>query len=169
MPVAAEDESLFAPTMQVGTNALHRVGVGALRRWMIKGCDIALYAPRGVSRARVLEDIPRCLELHYVHALRPDQFAAAAWDALRRTYRTDELVPLTPRIERLHKLYRPVAKGDRYQLIHEPGVGTHLWLNGDLLGTVAGADFAAAYFGVWLGKEPLDKGLRGDLVKGLKP
>jgi len=32
--------------------------------------------------------------------------------------------------------------------------------------TIEGAYFAAAYFGVWLGREPIDEKLRRDLLAG---
>jgi hypothetical protein len=61
-------------------------------------------------------------------------------------------------------LYRDVKPGDRYALTYVPGVGTELALNGTRLGTVAGADFAAAVFAIWLGPKAIDDSLKTQLL-----
>jgi hypothetical protein len=45
-----------------------------------------------------------------------------------------------------------------------PGRGTTVSLNGEPLVEVEGADFARAYFGIWLGDDPMDRGLRKALL-----
>ena len=47
-----------------------------------------------------------------------------------------------------------------------PGRGTELALNGTPLAVIEGADFAAAYFGIWLGPNSIDDRLKRDLLKG---
>jgi hypothetical protein len=37
-------------------------------------------------------------------------------------------------------------------------------LNGITKGVIEGADFAAAYFAIWLGQKPLDRSLRDQLL-----
>jgi hypothetical protein len=66
----------------------------------------------------------------------------------------------------MHALYRDVKPGDRCSLTYLPGVGTWLTLNGQILGTVAGAEFAAAYFAIWFGQQPMDASLKRKLLGG---
>ncbi|MBK9111219.1 MAG: chalcone isomerase family protein [Nitrospira sp.] len=54
--------------------------------------------------------------------------------------------------------------GDRYGLTYLPGVGTELALNGERKGIVEGADFAAAYFAIWLGPDPINEALKEGLT-----
>ena len=63
-------------------------------------------------------------------------------------------------------MYRDVNPGDRYARTYVPDQGTELSYNGQPLITIQGADFAAAYFGIWLGKDPIDKDMRSRLIKG---
>jgi hypothetical protein len=159
----------FPETTQVEGHTLQLSGVGALQKWMIKGCDIALYVPAETARKDLLNGaVPRCLELRYVHSIRADQFARAAWDTLHRNINQTQLARLRPSINRLHAMYRDVKPQDCYRLCYAPGKGTTLMLNGKPLGTVAGAAFASAYFGVWLGDLPLDMRLKAKLVAGTK-
>jgi hypothetical protein len=51
-----------------------------------------------------------------------------------------------------------------YSLTHLPGTGTLLALNGTLIGVIDGADFAEAYFRIWLGDRPIDVSLRDQLL-----
>jgi hypothetical protein len=39
-------------------------------------------------------------------------------------------------------------------------------IKGSPLVTIDGADFTAAYFGIWLGREPTDEKLKRDLLAG---
>ena len=75
------------------------------------------------------------------------------------------LSSLRPHIDRLHTLYQDVKPGDRYSLTYVPGVGTELALNGESKGTIEGADFASAYFAIWLGPKPINPSLRSQLLK----
>ena len=68
------------------------------------------------------------------------------------------------RIDALHRAYRDVRPDDRYSLTYLPDVGTELRLNNELLASIPGNDFAEAYFGIWLGNQPLDEGLRDELL-----
>ena len=65
----------------------------------------------------------------------------------------------------MHAAYRGVEAGDRYALTYRPGAGTELALNGEPLVSVEGADFAAAYFAIWLGPAPADERLKRDLLE----
>lgn len=56
--------------------------------------------------------------------------------------------------------------GDRGTLTYLPGRGTELTLNGRPLALIEGADFARAYFDIWLGPDPIDAGLRDALLGG---
>jgi hypothetical protein len=61
--------------------------------------------------------------------------------------------------------FQDVKPGDRYSINYLPEQGTELRLNEQLLGQVPGADFAVAYFGIWLGAEPISKDFRNRLLE----
>ena len=73
----------------------------------------------------------------------------------------------TPRrleLEEFNTFYQDVQPGDRYALTYRPGSGTELSLNGTPLGLIAGDDFAAAVFAIWLGTDPIDTDFRDALL-----
>ncbi len=121
--------------------------------------DAALYGPAELpSRALAETTATACLVIEYRMDVSAARLREAAETVLRR--QQADLAPLAARIERLHAAYRDVAEGDRFALCHAPGPGTTLLLNGEELVTVAGDDFARAYFGIWLGEEPIAPPLR---------
>jgi hypothetical protein len=46
-----------------------------------------------------------------------------------------------------------------------PRRGTELSYNGKPLVLIEGADFASAYFAIWLGRNPIDKDLKKQLIR----
>lgn len=131
---------------------------------VIKAYAIALYLPEGKGIDSLQGDVPRRLELSYRVPIKGPDFGKGAAPILKRQHPPELLARLQPRIDRINALYRDVRPGDRYALTYLPGRGTELALNNQALGVIEGADFAAVYFGIWLGPKALDEGLRRELL-----
>ena len=140
----------------------------ALLRYLkvIRAYVAALYLPEGLPSSDALSDVPKRLELSYLVSIKGSDFGKGAAPVLERNLGLEQLAGLRARIERVNAAYRDVRPGDRYSLTYQPGRGTELALNGTPLVTIEGADFAAAYFGIWLGREPIDEKLKRDLLAG---
>lgn len=157
----------FTERQQIENTPLLLNNVGLLRyRVLIKAYVAALYLGEGVQANAVLTDVPKRLELHYFWAINGPDFGKAADAILADNVSAETLQSLRSRLDRLHALYENVKPGDRYSLTYIPGRGTELALNGISKGTIEGADFAAAYFAIWLGQKPLDRSLRDQLLAG---
>ncbi len=155
----------FPERHQIESTPLLLNNVGLLRyRLVIKAYVAALYLGEGVRPDAVLSDVPKRLELHYFWGIAGPDFGKAADKILADNVSAETLQPLRSRLERLHALYEDVKPGDRYSLTYIPGRGTELALNGTPKGVIEGADFAAAYFAIWLGHNPLDRSLRDQLL-----
>ncbi len=104
-----------------------------------------------------LDEFPKELEFEYVRKIGSEQLVGAADKILRKNVSPAELAKLESQIEELNAAYRDVGRGDRYTLRYEPGKGTSLLLNGDVIHEVPGDDFHRIYFSIWLGPEsPFD-------------
>jgi hypothetical protein len=158
----------FAERVEVGGQDLTLRGLGLLRwRALFKGYVAALYLDPGTPAEAVLGDVPKRLEIEYFWSIGGRAFGEAADRLLARSLDPAALAALRPRLDEVHRLYRDVEPGDRYSLTYLPGDGLELALNGEPLGRVPGADLAAAYFGIWLGPEPIDASLRRELLAGI--
>ena len=164
-PTLADPRAAFAPEITVHGQTLPLRGTGRLV-WMrvVTIYDAALYLPADVPGKDVLRDVPKRLELRYHISIKGEKFGESAVPFLEKNVPREELARLKPRIEQLNGLYRDVKEGDRYALTYAPGKGTALSLNNEPLGTIEGADFAAAYFTIWLGAKPISDTMRDDLI-----
>ena len=137
-----------------------------LLRWLniFKVYVAALYLPESDAPNDVLADIPKRLEISYLVSIPGPDFGKGAEAILERNNTPEVLARLRGRIDQINAVYRDVRPGDRYALTYVPGQGTELSYNGQPLITIQGADFAAAYFGIWLGKDPIDLKMRSRLI-----
>jgi len=147
-----------------GTGEIHYLG-------FIKVYDATLFAPPDAMRDNVLaDDCSRCLKLDYAVNLSVDNFIEAAETVLKKQHNETILTSIKPQLDLLHQNYRDVKKNDSYTLCYDAaGQQTSLVLNGNTLVTIPSTQFAAIYFGIWLGKEnPIDQNLRSQLLAGLR-
>ena len=126
----------------------------------------ALYLGPGGDPSRVLDDVPKRLEIQYLRGFTAEQFRKATEVKIADNVDAEALERLRPQIDELNALYRNVEQGDRYALTYLPGKGTELSYNGRPLGRVEGAEFASAVFAIWLGPSPVDEGLKRELLGG---
>jgi hypothetical protein len=169
LPIPAQaltiENVTFTDSIAIGEKPVSLRGA-ALLRWLklVKVYVAALYLPEQAKPSEALSDIPKRLEISYLVAIKGADFGPAAEPILARNVSGAELKRLRHRIDRLNAAYRDIKPGDRYALTYQPGKGTELSLNGEPLVTIEGADFAAAYFGIWLGHKPLDDNLKKALL-----
>jgi len=145
------------------------VGAGHAKFLTMDVYTAVLYAQTDKPRLRhdaILDDVPKCLVIHYHRPLKKELIARTAERQLRKNPEID-LMTIKERLLEFHAAYRDVKAGDRYALEYSKSKGTRLILNGVEQIAVPGQDFAKAYFEIWLSKHPLDKGLRNALLKDM--
>ena len=155
----------FATQKQLQDQALQLRGAGVLRYMVfIKAYAGALYLPEGVPSEMALSDVTKVLEVEYFHALKGKDFGPATIDGVAKNVSKETMAALQDQIAYHNSLYVDIEPGDRYSLSYTPGQGTVLALNGKPLGTIEGADFAAALFSIWLGPNPADADFKAALL-----
>ncbi len=169
MPAAAaKADAGFRPVIAVDKTMLYLRGTGRLKwKGLITVYDLGLYLPRDLPSTDVFLDAPKMLEFRYSVSIKAGEFGEAAAPYLAENVPPAELAKLQNRINAINSLYRDVKSGDRYTLTYLPGKGTELAWNGTVLGVISGADFAAAYFRIWLGEHPISESMRRSLLQPL--
>ena len=165
---AAELEGLhFAERVRVEEHELDLRGLALLRyRIVFRAYVAAFYLPPQTPSDAALSDVPKRLEIEYFWALEGADIARLGEEIVARNVSHADFEKLQERLSRIGAVYRDIQVGDRYALNYAPGVGTELALNGEPLVTIPGADFAKAYFSIWLGPRPLDEALKRSLLGG---
>jgi len=154
----------FQDSATVGGNVLQIRGAGLLKWLFFNVYVAALYLPPDVPGRNVLEDVPKKLEFHYLTDMDAEQFTESGEPLLLKNASADELAQIRVKIDAINSMYRDVKKGERYSLTYIPGKGTELVLNGQVLGRVEGYDFAAVYYRIWLGDNPVNDELKSLLL-----
>lgn len=155
----------FTPRIVASDVPMKLNGVGLKTVWRLYKVSVAaLYLGDGVKPSAVLSDVPKSLEIEYLHPISAHDFITLTQKLLRENVDQKTLDILKPRIDRFNALYRDVKLRDRYALTYTPGKGTLLELNGVELGVIEGNDFASAIFAMWFGPRPLSKSLKLELL-----
>jgi hypothetical protein len=168
MPVAAAtiEQTTFEDRVRIDQTLFKLNNVGVMRyRLVFKPFVAALYLGEDAHPKQVLNDVPKRLEIEYYYSLVGRDIATAGEKILAANISAEQLQALRPRINQMQGWYEDVKPGDRYTLTYIPGRGTELALNGKSKGIIEGADFAAAYFTIWLGTAPMDDWLKNQLLR----
>ena len=155
----------FSDTLVIDQAELKLNGVAVLKWAML--FDVyagALYLPAGVPGQTWSNDVAKRLELSYFREIESNGFAEASDKILQDNLLPAEYQALAKRLQAFYDFFQDVKPGDRYSINYIPEKGTELRLNEEPLGQVPGADFAAAYFGIWLGTDPISKEFRNRLL-----
>jgi len=81
-------------------------------------------------------------------------------DGFKNNLTSNELVIYKSQIDQFNNLFVSVKKGDVINLNFIPTTGTHVVMNGKIMGLVEGDAFFNALLKIWLGKVPADSDLK---------
>ena len=123
-----------------------------------------LYMPAKTPSDQVLQDVAKRLEIQYRYDISARDIVSAAQEILARNWSSEILAAEKDKLELINRTYVDVGPGDSYALTYLPDRGTELSLNGKEQVVIPGAQFGALMFSIWLGKEPLDAGLKDALL-----
>lgn len=162
---ACVNDDCFSRFSQVGTANLPMRGLYRFEYFFFPIYSIALYAPESVSTTEgILADIPKMLVIRYHHRFNRDQIIRGGNEMMKKNPEVN-FGSISSAVAQMDRLYmEAVHEEDEYEVSYVPGQGTSLYFNGELRGTVPGAEFAKAYFGIWLSRTPIDEEMRDALL-----
>lgn len=158
-------DSVFGPIYKDEHVLLSLSGVGVLKYLgFIRIYNGAFYLPPDVPGDKALEDVAKRLEVKYLRPFKAEDFGAATIAGIRKNLDPDAYRRIEARIHYHNSLYENIAPGDHVSLTYIPSIGTRVGINGNIKGTVLGADFATALFSLWLGDKPFDSSFKRALL-----
>lgn len=149
--------------MTLRGESLLRVG------YVFKVYQARLFVGEDHATANVQDDVPKRLEISYLRDIKAADIIRIGDETLQRQLPADQLAALQSRLQTINRWYTDVRDGDTYALTYVPGHGCELALNGTSLGVIEGADFARAYFGIWLDPRTSYKEFRRELLGERQP
>lgn len=77
-----------------------------------------------------------------------------------------KVAPIQSKMDELVKTFSkdPIEVGNIFDLVYVPGEGVKSYKNGELKTTIKGLDFKQALFGIWLSENPIQSGLKNNLL-----
>ncbi|HHO54716.1 MAG TPA: hypothetical protein ENK18_28550 [Deltaproteobacteria bacterium] len=166
---AAQAGELAGVTMpdqvSVGGTQLVLNGMGLREKYFIDVYVGGLYLPSKTTEAStaIEQDVAKRIIMHFVYSNVP---ADKMRDTFREGFSGVGATGLDDKIEQLNGWMTDLTSGDQVILDYVPGTGTTVTVKGQQKGTIAGADFMRALWGVYLGAKPPTNKLKAGLLSG---
>jgi len=124
--------------------------------------DVRLWVSDGFS-AEAFSQRPLAIEIEYARAIAGQRIAERSLEEMQR------IAPLSADqsaawLAAMRQAFPDVARGDRLTGLHRPGEGARFFHNGRLRAEIADADFARAFFAIWLSPKTSEPSLRLSLL-----
>ncbi len=168
-PHAAElDGVTFSDTAAVGGKTLALNGLGLRKAFVFAKVYVAglyLETKTKVAKDAIDTDEIKRISMRFVREVSHDQMN----EGMQNGFAITAPHSLTKEKAELKGFFnKPLKEGDVCDIDYVPGTGTTVTINGAKEGTIPGADFMRALWGIWLGENPPGgDGLRdGMLGKG---
>ncbi len=141
-------------------------GMGLRKKFIIKVYVAGLYVEQTSHDATEIVDADEVkrIDMHFLTNKATKKKMDAAWMEGFEKNSPQDFGKLKERVETFAGLFPDMKDGDVIELTIIPGEGTTAALNGEVKGTIEGADFAKALLKVWLGHEPPSEGLKEGLL-----
>ncbi|GHD63585.1 chalcone isomerase family protein [Jeongeupia chitinilytica] len=154
---------------EVAGQSLQLNGAGVRKKVVFDVYVASLYtgAKVGDAAAVIGATTPRRMELRMLREVSAGTMHESFVDGLQDNVSAGEMKRFAPQLDALDKVFREVktvAKGDVIQLDLLPGQGTKVTVRGKAYPLIAGDDFASALLSIWLGKTPVQAGLKAQLL-----
>ena len=160
----------YPDTLKAGTRDIVFNGAGIRTKAFLEMYAAALYLTQKQSNyVKIIEaDEPMAIRLNILsHLINSKNFIENTSAGFERSTKGNT-APIQTRIDMVCAVFKDqIRKGDVFDLIYVPGVGTAIYHNGKLKSTIEGLDLKKALFGIWIidkpwhGCEPLRRGMLG--------
>lgn len=157
-------EREFADTYFLGEKRLALRGGGLKRYLGFKTWISCLYLEEHLDSSNALSDVPKKIEIEYLLRIPSEEIARATYVGIKNNITKEEYLRIQDKINLANSLWPDVKRGDRYEVIYSPEQGTFFVFNGKLQRVIDGADFARAFFSIWIGNNPIDRRLRKQML-----
>ncbi|MFZ5471461.1 MAG: chalcone isomerase family protein [Myxococcota bacterium] len=140
-------------------------GMGLRKRLVFDVYVAGLYVetPSKNPQELIRSDQTKHIQLFMLRDLDAQQVARAIREGFEKNSAA-QMDQLEGRLRQLSGALEDVKRGEVLSLTYVPGEGTTLASKGEKLTVIEGEDFAHALFRVWLGENPVDRGLKRGLL-----
>src|SRR5215471_204456 len=147
----------FPDQIQVdGSNlALNGLGLRQATAFKVNVYVAALYVTKTSNDANAIlgASAPKELTMQFVRDVGADDLRKGWNEGFEKNAKAD-LAALKDRIATFNGWMADMKTGQKITVVHKPGAGVDVNINGSAKGNIKGDDFAKAVFSIWLGDPP---------------
>jgi hypothetical protein len=154
-------------SMQVGEDKLLLNGAGLRKKFFVKVYAGGLYLKKKNQHPqKIIEaDESMAVRMHFIYDGVSSKKLIDGWNEGFAKATGGNILPIKKEIDQFNSFFtEEVKKDDIYDIIYNPGQGVSVFFKGTLKGTIKGLDFKKALFAIWLGKKPVDSGLKEGML-----
>lgn len=159
--------AILPDTLTAGQQELVLNGAGLRKKFFVKVYAGGLYLTEksGDADAIIAADAPMAIRMHFIYDGVSPEKLIDAWNEGFTAATGGDTAPIQAGIDKFNGFFTEEAKaGDTYDIIYSPEQGVRLYQGDRLKGVIPGLEFKQALFGIWLGEEPADDGLKDGMV-----
>lgn len=152
--------------VSVAGKTLKLNGMGLRKKFVVKVYVAGLYLEHPSHDASVIiaADEVKRVDMHFLTNRATKPKMDEAWREGFESNSPQQFPALKERVDEFMGFFPDMKVGDVVELTMVPDEGTTVAINGEVKGTIQGADFAAALVRVWLGDKPPSAGLKEGLL-----
>lgn len=142
-------------------------GMGYRTKFFFKIYVGALYTENRVTTrddAQALNGPKRILMYMLYDEVSHEKMADAWQEGFEDNHSSEQMKKLASRLQTFISYFPDLKAGDVVLLDYIPATGTRVTINGEVKGSIEGADFNAGLLDVWLGEEPADEDLKAAML-----
>ncbi len=127
----------------------------------------ALYTESSVKSRDAAQALtgPKRVVMHMVYDEVEREKITDGWnDGFEENNSDEQLEKLQARLKTFNSFFPDLKKNDVLLFDYIPSKGTRVTIDGEVKGTIEGADFYSALLDVWLGEEPADDDLKDAML-----
>jgi len=155
----------YPDTSTVDGKTLKLNGVGLRKKFVVKVYTVGLYVenPSKDAAELISSDQVKRVRMYMLRDLDKKTITEAISDGFKKNAGA-KMAALQPKLDAFNAAIPDLKKGDELMLTYVPGKGTEVHSKSGQTISVEGKDFADGLFSVWLGKDPVDGGLKDGLL-----
>lgn len=147
----------FEDEITVDSQTLTVQGIGLLEwKYIVDVYLVALYKSKDIAIDKINTNIPKRLVYHFFGDMKAGDFQSTVFQLMPRNIGEEKAQGLTKELDEFNEFYQDVKEGQRYALTFLPGKGLEMALDGESLGV----EFGSSSLTIWLGPDPVSKGLQ---------
>ena len=140
-------------------------GAGVRKKFFFSIYVIGLYLPEKMSDAEKIINLNNnkaVLMVFTYHKISPKKIQNAWKEGFEKNNYYESL---KDQVDKFNSFFdKEVHKGDKYFLTYSPENGTCVYINDNKKGCIKGEQFMNGLFSIWLGDNPISKGLKKKLL-----